>query len=181
MPNDILHRVTTTEAAAGGERMKFVLSDETKDRYGDIIKSDGWRLENFKKNPIAMFNHDRGFPVGSWESVKVEGKRLVGMLRLAAQGTSQRVDELRALVQQGIIRAVSVGFRTLARTPMLDEEGNPTGGLIFNSTELLEASLVSVPANPNAIQLARSLNISADTMNLVFGEEAVRRQALSMV
>jgi HK97 family phage prohead protease len=175
---DILHRVTATEAAQGGERLKFVLSDEAKDRYGDIIKSDGWQLANFKKNPIAMFNHDRHFPVGVWESVKVEGRKLVGTLKLAAKGTSARLDEVISLVDQGIIRAVSVGFRALARTPMLDDEGNPTGGLIFSSSELLEASLVSVPANPGALQLARSLQISDATLSLVFGEEAVRRQAL---
>lgn len=178
---EILRRVTLEEPSKKAEKadkLQFVLSDETKDRYGDIIKSDGWQLANFKKNPIAMFNHDRDFPIGVWKSIKVEGKRLVATLKLAAEGTSQRIDEIRSLVEQGIIRATSVGFRALARSPILDDEGNPTGGIIFNSSELLEASLVSVPANPSALQLARNLNISRDTMALVFGEDAVSRQAL---
>src|SRR5262245_28036508 len=123
MPNadtEVLHRVTATEEAAGANRMRFVLSDETKDRYGDIIRSEGWRLEHFRRNPISLLNHDRDSPIGTWESVKVEGKRLIGTLKLAAQGTSQRIDEIRSLVEQGVLRAVSVGFRSLARQPILD-------------------------------------------------------------
>ena len=41
--------------------------------------------------------------------------------------------------------------------------------------ELLEVSLVSVPANPAALQLAKSLHVSDETLSLVFGEQAVRR------
>jgi hypothetical protein len=36
----------------------------------------------------------------------------------------------------------------------------------------LEASLVGVGGNANALQVARSLNISDETINLVFGEHA---------
>ena len=34
--------------------MEFCLSDESIDRMGDIIKSAGWVLDNFKNNPIAL-------------------------------------------------------------------------------------------------------------------------------
>ena len=38
----------------------------------------------------------------------------------------------------------------------------------FTSSELVETSLVSIPANPNALAVARSLNISASTAAMVF-------------
>jgi HK97 family phage prohead protease len=130
--------------------MEFVLSDETPDRMGDIIEAAGWDLENFVKNPIALFNHNPHFPVGKWNSVKIdaEGKKLRGHLQLAPKGTSPRIDEIRSLIEAGILRAVSVGFRPIDSTPL-----NPKdmwGGMKFTKQELVETSLVSVPANPNA-------------------------------
>jgi hypothetical protein len=52
----VIHKVTVAKAA-GGDALEFVLSDKTKDRYGDVIDPKGWVLANFKKNPIALFNH----------------------------------------------------------------------------------------------------------------------------
>jgi hypothetical protein len=40
----------------------FVLSDESEDRMGDVIRSDGWILNQFKRNPIALFQHRSDFP-----------------------------------------------------------------------------------------------------------------------
>src|SRR5213595_1415003 len=104
----VIHKVTVARAA--GSELSFVLSDETKDRVGDVISADGWSLKNFQKNPIALFNHDGDFPIGFWRNVRVEDKQLVGDLNLADEGTSDRIDEIRRLVQQNILRAVSVGF-----------------------------------------------------------------------
>ena len=38
--------------------MRFVASDESVDRYGDIIRASGWQLDNFRKNPVLLFAHD---------------------------------------------------------------------------------------------------------------------------
>src|SRR4249920_1869365 len=58
--------IRKTTAAKVGEDKEFILSDATVDRYGDIVSADGWILENFMKNPIALFNHNSDFPVGKW-------------------------------------------------------------------------------------------------------------------
>ncbi len=158
--------------------LDFVLSDETLDRYGDIIVAKGWDLRNFKKNPIALFGHSGDFPIGNWSNVRVEGGKLIGTLVLAAKGTSARIDELISLVEQGILRAVTVGFRPLAAEP-IDKE-KPYGGQRYTKQELLETSLVSVPANPAAIALAKSLHVSDETLVLAFGEQAdVKRRDLT--
>lgn len=98
---------------ATGDGLEFVLSDATVDRYGDIIEPDGWDLRNFKKNPIALFGHMSSFPIGNWTDLRVEGGKLIGRLVLAAKGTSVRLDELIGLVEQRVLRAVSVGFRAI--------------------------------------------------------------------
>jgi HK97 family phage major capsid protein/HK97 family phage prohead protease len=163
---DVIRKVTVAKAA--GNELSFVLSDEARDRMGDEIRADGWNLKNFQKNPIALFNHSSNFPIGFWRNVRIDGKQLIGDLTLAAEGTSARIDEIRRLVEQGILRAVSVGF-----LPSKHEEMK-NGGYRYLQQELVETSLVSVPANPNAVQLAKSLNVSDDTINLVFGEQAER-------
>lgn len=166
------------KTVAERDGLDFVLSDETVDRYGDVIEAKGWDLRTFKKNPIALWAHDSRSVIGTWENVRVEGKRLIGRLKFAAKGTSDRIDELISLVEQGILRAVSVGFRPLEAEP-LDKE-RPYGPQKYVKSELLETSLVAVPANPAALALAKSLHISDETLVLAFGEQAdVRRRDLS--
>jgi HK97 family phage major capsid protein/HK97 family phage prohead protease len=160
--------------SATGEGLEFVLSDATVDRYGDIVDPSGWDLKNFKKNPIALFGHSSSFPIGTWTDLRVEGGKLIGRLKLAAQGTSARIDELISLVEQGILRAVSVGFRPLEADPI--DPNRPYGPQRYKKQELLETSLVSVPANPAAVALAKSLHLSKETLDLAFGEHAEERR-----
>jgi len=156
------HRTSMSEGAG----LDFVISDSSLDRHGTRINPKGWDLTAFKRNPIALFGHSGGFPIGTWENVRVEGEKLMGRLVLAARGTSARIDELASLVEQGILRAVSVGFAVL-------EYGTPGKSQYdYVKQELLEVSLVSVPSNTNALAVARSLNLSPETLSLAFGEHA---------
>jgi HK97 family phage prohead protease len=142
--------------------MDFVLSDGSVDRCNDCIEPGGWILSNFEKNSVALFNHDKNQIIGRWSRVAVRGDKLTGTLELAEPGTSPLVDTVRALCRQGILRAVSVGFKSLQSEP------RPGGGVRYTRQELLEASLVSVPAHPGALAIAKSLNISDDARRLVF-------------
>lgn len=152
--------------ASAGEGMDFVISDGSLDRHGTRVNPNGWDLTDFRRNPIALFGHSGGFPIGRWENVRVEGGRLLGRLIMAAEGTSARIDELRRLVEQGILRAVSVGFE-------IAKYGVP-GKSDYDIEEqtLLEVSLVSVPSNTNALAAARALNVSESTLRVAFGEHA---------
>jgi HK97 family phage major capsid protein/HK97 family phage prohead protease len=149
--------------------IEFVMSDETVDRYDDIIAAAGWQLTNFKRNPIALFGHQSSFPIGQWTDVRVQGKELRGVLVPAPEGTSQRIDEIRRLVEAGILKAVSVGFVPLEWEMRKDSD---MGGVRYTKSELAECSVVSVPANPNALAVAKSLHISDDTIDLLFGKNA---------
>ena len=57
---------------------------------------------------------------------------------------------------------------------MDDKADKYFGPFKYLKQELLETSLVSVPANPNAIAVAKSLNVSDDTMRLVFAKHGNR-------
>jgi HK97 family phage prohead protease len=163
----------------GGDGMEFVLSDATVDRYGDSIVAKGWDLASFERNPIALFGHSHDYPIGRWSDLRVEGGKLIGRLNLAARGTSARIDELIGLVEQGILRAVSVGFMPKKAEPI--DPNKPYAGQRYLEQELLETSLVSVPANPAALAVAKSMQVSEEIMSLAFGEQAeVRRRDVSM-
>ncbi len=53
---------TRAEPGAQGAGLTFIASDETPDRYGDVILVSGWQLENFRKNPVFLLGHDYGAP-----------------------------------------------------------------------------------------------------------------------
>jgi HK97 family phage prohead protease len=156
----------------GGDPSEFVMSDNRVDRMGDVIEADGWDLKNFKSHPIALFNHDPNQVIGTWAEVRIEGKQLRGRLDLAEAGTSPLVDTVRALHSQGILRAVSVGFRPIDKKPLTKDADEYFGPFRFTKSELLECSLVAVPANPRALNAAKSLAIAGDMLAEVFGKPA---------
>jgi HK97 family phage major capsid protein/HK97 family phage prohead protease len=154
-------------APLGDDPLEYVMSDATVDRYGDTIDAKGWDLTEFRANPIALFGHDSKFIVGHWTNVHVEGDRLLGHLHLV-DAVSERLKEVHALVKAGVLRAVSVGFRPIESEPL-----SKSGGAVrYIRQKLLECSLVAIPANPHSLQVARSLEISDDTINRVFGKQA---------
>ncbi|MEH3121989.1 MAG: phage major capsid protein [Sphingomonas phyllosphaerae] len=159
----------STAQPAGENPLTFVMSDATVDRMGDVIEQNGWVLRNFKNNPMALFNHDSDMPIGRWKNVRVEGGQLVGELEFGPEGACPITDKMRAFVAAGMMRAVSVGFRPLVAEPL---EGSKVGGVRFKASELMECSLVSIPANPNALAVAKSLNLSDDVRQLIFGKSA---------
>jgi hypothetical protein len=107
--------------------LQFVLSDDSTDRMGDTIQVTGWDLTNFKENPIALWAHAATRPIGRWVDVRVVGNKLMGKLVFADAGTSPMIDEIRSLVEQRILKTVSVGFNPLDAEPIRDPKGKMTG------------------------------------------------------
>lgn len=147
-------------AAPDGGEFTVIASDETPDRYGDVIRVEGWDLKHYKTNPIVLWGHDHNRPIGTARVYKSAG-RLMAAVKLAEAGTSSFIDFLRELVRQRIVRAVSVGFMpTRSPDPIVDPDTGGLKGYEFNGQELLELSVVSVPANPAALALAKSFRLS---------------------
>lgn len=160
---DIQHK-TKAAPPPGNDPLEYVMSDGSIDRVGDIIEPKGWNLDSFRKNPIALFNHNPDFPIGTWKDVRVEGGALKGRLVLPPP-ESERQRELQGFVKAGVLRAVSVGFSAEEAEPIKESKA---GGIRFKKQELLECSLVGIPANANALQIAKSLGASDEIRKLVF-------------
>ena len=149
----------------GDRVVEFIASDESVDRYGDVIMADGWELEHFRSNPIFLWSHDNRAPIGTVPTIGIVGKQLRATVRFAKG--KQLAEELWSFVKDGILRAVSVGFSVNSEDDyewIEDEDGNETGGIRFLRQELLELSLVAVPANRHALMRAKALNISESTI-----------------
>lgn len=150
-----------TKALDKQGRVHAVVSNETKDRDGDIIRAKGWKLANFKANPVLLSSHDYHSlqnVIGEWESMSVKGTDLVGVARYFVgddDPLNPEAQAAHAIASRG--KAVfSVGFiPDMKKATQLDSE-NPWGGFEFNGQELLEVSQVSVPSNPEARQILRS-------------------------
>ncbi|MEM7303399.1 MAG: HK97 family phage prohead protease [Pseudomonadota bacterium] len=135
--------------------LRLVMTDETVDSYGDIVRAKGADLERFEKNPIALLNHRYDNVIGNWSDVTKKSKSVEGTMTFANAGTSPLVDSTFNLVSQGMLRAASIGFRIKAVKKILDDEGEWTYGYDITEWVMYECSVVSVPANPNA--LAKSM------------------------
>jgi HK97 family phage prohead protease len=145
----------------------FTLSDASVDRCGDIVLQN-WDLTEFEKNAVCLWAHNSSMPpVGRWHDLTVENKSLVGRLELAPANVSERFNEIRACVLSGLLKSVSVGFRPTRSRPRKSADGVVIG-TVFEANTLIEVSLTPTPANSNALAIAKRLNISAGTMQLIF-------------
>lgn len=123
-------------------------SDDSIDRHGDRINPAGWDLENFKKNPVIMLNHNyQQFPIGKAINVRRSKNSLLFDIQFSK--TLPLAREAFNLIKEGIMKAWSVGFLVL-------EWAKSGSEFTIDKMELLELSLVGLPANPNA--LLNSLN-----------------------
>jgi HK97 family phage prohead protease len=161
----IIHKVHAEKS----DGMTFVLSDETPDRAGDIITASGFDLADFNRNPIALFGHRSDWILGTWKDVRVEGKRLLGELEPAPEGISARADEIIRFVRADILKAVSVGFLPIERKMRRDKDEKFLG-FTYTKQQLVEASVVAVPANPNALAVAKELKLSNEIRRLVIAK-----------
>lgn len=138
----------------------FTVSTEGMNRLGFRIRQDAWNLSNFLKNPIALWMHDHTQPIGRWEDVTVKNGELQAKLTLAKPGTSPFIDGIRSLIEQGILKATSVGLRILEAT-----ENKKDKVLTVTKADLREISVVSVPADPGALRAM--VNLSADVRDRI--------------
>lgn len=147
----------------------FVLSDESPDSDGDIIRVAGWEMSRFLANPVCMGFHEYDeFPYGEWRNVYKDTRsnppRLVGTLHfptieeLCPSGQvsehAKNVDMACAMVNAGYLNAVSVGcYYKLAepRTDYPPEVPEWARGREVKQAELLEVSLVPIPSNAHAL------------------------------
>src|SRR5262245_50462177 len=127
---------------------------------------DGWDLKAFRRNPVFLWMHSQDRPIGTVKPIEVVDGKLMATVKFYDAGDSALSDYLWRLVKKRKLNAVSVGFtvKDADGYEAIRDENDRVTGYRFLNQELLELSLVAVPANPNALQVARSLGLPDDVI-----------------
>jgi HK97 family phage prohead protease len=141
----------------GADEVEIIMSTAALARDGHILVPQGGRLDNYRSNPIILWQHDPEHPVGTASEVAISGDAIRAKVTFAPPGISAKADEIRGLVKAGIIRGVSIGFDPLAGDPL--DPKRPRGGQRYTDWELLECSFCSVPVDTEAGVTARAETI----------------------
>src|SRR5262245_16316566 len=125
--------------------LRGVATTPTPDRMGDIVEPLGVKFTN----PIPLlWQHDTRQPVGTAKLMKPTKEGIefeARLVKVTEPGRlKDRIDEAWQSIKHGLVRGVSIGFKALELSFMKD------GGVHFLETQVLELSLVTIPANADA-------------------------------
>lgn len=123
--------------------MRIVLCDsETINSYGFKTDVKGINLSRFEKNPVMLYQHNPNMVIGRWEDIKIEGGQLSATPVFDME--DPEAAEIARKVEQGFIKGCSMGIviKQMTRTKGIDTA---------SESVLLEASIVSIPADENAL------------------------------
>lgn len=147
------------EAESPEDIYTFVVSTPEVDRYGTIIVPSGIDYAAYLNNPIVLAQHDSDdWPIGKCLGFAMNGENLEATLRF--HRITEEACEVADLVAAGYVRAVSVGI-----IPIESEEQTIDGKTItvYTKSELVEFSVVSIPANRQAL-IKNSIKLKLETI-----------------
>jgi len=137
----------------------FVVSTPEVDRYGTIIVPSGIDYTAYLNNPIVLAQHDSDdWPIGKCLGFAMNGENLEATLQF--HRITEEACEVADLVAAGYVRAVSVGI-----IPIESEEQTIDGKTVtvYTKSELVEFSVVSIPANREAL-IKKSIKLKLETI-----------------
>lgn len=151
MPKDVKYRTA-------------ILSSGKVNRHGYRLAVEGVKLDSFRANPIMLYVHRRSsgnddadevaLPIGRWDNIRIEDGKLL------AEPDFDEEDEFAAKIarkwDKGYLNAVSVNhtFDEISESEDLIQKGQTR--VTVTSWEILEASIVDIPGDPEAVKLSHS-------------------------
>ncbi|HWX48135.1 MAG TPA: HK97 family phage prohead protease [Roseomonas sp.] len=148
----------STVSGVQDRTVRFVISTAGVDRDLDTVALEGWDLTAYRRNPVVLWGHDADeLPIGKCTEIGVSD----GALRAAVEFVpadmpvvGDRAEAVLRMCRDGFLSATSVGFRPLEWKITEDPERGAEDwmpGFDFLRQELMEFSIVSIPANPEAL------------------------------
>ena len=137
----------------GDGEIEIIVATSNLDRHGEKINLDGMDLKKYLKNPVVQWAHDYSLPpIGKAVKLWREGKKLIAKMKFAIEENAF-AKTIYQLVKGGYINAASIGF-------IAYEMNDNT----FTKSEMIEFSIVPIPANSEALVLAKSMGIDTDIL-----------------
>lgn len=139
------------------------ISNDSLNSYGTRVLTSGMNVEQYRRNPVLLYQHERGQVIGYVDDLKVENDELTG--KLVFDCASELSQRCKKQYEFGSLRMVSVGIDILeySEAPELLVQGqtSPT----ITRSKLVEVSLVDIGANDDAIVLRH------DGKRITFGHD----------
>lgn len=129
-------------------QIEWYASTKDKDRYGDVVESGAFvkTMELYMENPMLLLQHDpaRQIWVVTWYSIDATGLYINADVKYKAWD-----DELFDKITNWDLKGFSIWFR-IKELELLEEiqDGNTVWTWVIKELELLEISVVTIPANP---------------------------------
>ena len=125
----------------------FILSDESLNSYGFVVQTAGIDTAQFERNPVMLYMHDReSGVVGRWENIRKEGNRLLA--DAVFDESTELGAKIKTQVANGFLRCVSIGIDNVTQEDLNNVQ-------TVTKCRLIEASIVDIPSNANAVKLFR--------------------------
>lgn len=165
--NEIKIRAFSTEFRkkakdnAEDRTITFVASTGARDSAHTVLNQDNWDLTRFNANPIIGYQHeiygawsagDVDFVIGKGHAY-VEDKKLMVDITFEPKDINPLAEKIYQKILFGSINSVSVGFLPIGKGAWGKGEEGPGEAretYYYAGQQLLEISVVNIPANPEA-------------------------------
>jgi len=146
-----------------GKAATFVatITTDSVDRDGEVVIPGGMNSRDYERNPVLLYEHDVKQPIGKMLSMKRAERAIEAEFALVPRPDSHVgewfPDTVASLLEFGALNTMSIGFLGLEARPATKADTEKYGeGVrrVYGKWKLLEVSVVSVPANQDAIVTA---------------------------
>lgn len=149
----------------------------SKDRAGDIVTAEAWAkgVENFRRNPVMLFQHKHDCPIGRFNNIAVDKKGIY--VEGSVSEAAEKNYGVQTLIKDGALKSFSVGFR------VKDGKYNSNDDtMLITDVELLEISVVSVPCNQDSLfSIRKSFDSNNDYKDFIKGFEEASEQEVKFM
>jgi len=121
------------------------LTTSTKDRDGDVLHSDGMVVD---PKMLLLWQHIHTMPLGPYIYTHSQDEKALRVVS-AIIDMNDVCHDAAVMADNGMAR-FSHGFKAVEFEKFKDEKGNEIGGFDIRKAEIMEESMVSVPANVDA-------------------------------
>ena len=140
-----------------------------QDRGLERVDPKGGNYDNYKKNPIVLFDHGRdiafgNMPVGKSLVVEPTDKGIYTKIQISNSKT-EKISAVRDLVEEGILKTFSIGFEALR------DEKDDGGNRVITAFELIEQSIVPIPMNQDSTFAVLQKRFANNPFGLMFCQE----------
>jgi HK97 family phage prohead protease len=153
-PHLIYKELATMVEPTGRREIQFIASHELPDSESEIVLIDGLNLRRYSKNPLVLREHDKRQAVA--RTVSLTKQMVNGVASLVGKAVfphEAESDAAYAKVKSGLLNGISIGFLSLRQSGPIHPEQR---GVTHVKSELLEVSLVSLPACAECVIYAKA-------------------------